>query len=195
MFRHVIDKDEINKLKVRHFEGEIKVVDSMDAIHEAMKEIRKFHALGFDTETKPVFKKGKKHNISLIQISNHEVAWLFRVNITGIPDALKRLLEDEAYLKIGVSLHDDMLRLRRLIDFSPNGFLDLQKYTEAFQIESKSLKKLVAIVLGFKISKSQQMSNWEADVLTEQQQRYAATDAWVSLKIYEKLRSSLNQYQ
>ncbi len=195
MFRSEVTKEEINQLEVRQFEGEIRVVGDMQSFHEAIGEIRNYPVLGFDTETKPSFKKGVNHKIALIQISNSHVAWLFRVNRIGIPEALKEFFEDEAILKIGAGLHDDMRRMRQITAINPAGFLDLQKYVEAFKIESKSLKKLVAIVLGYKISKSQQMSNWESDELRDPQLRYAATDAWVCLEIYNKLRTSLNNYK
>ncbi len=195
MFRSEIEKEEINKLEVRQFEGDIKVIDSWDMFREAMHEISKYSLLGFDTETKPVYKKGVHHRIALIQVSNSDVAWLFRVNKIGIPQELKYLLENDKVLKIGAGLPDDMQRLRKIVPFTPGGFLDLQKYVEAFHIESKSLKKLVAIILGYKISKSQQLSNWEADSLTDQQIRYAATDAWVCLEIYHALRNALKNYQ
>jgi len=192
MFVSEIDKDAINKLEIRQFEGEVVVVDDMKSYRAAMKELKHYNVLGIDTETKPSFKKGESHDIALIQISNHEISWLFRINKIGIPKELKALLEDEDVLKVGAGLHDDINRLHKMIDFYPAGFLDLQKYVEAFMIESKSLKKLVAIVLGYKISKSQQMSNWEAEELTEAQQRYGATDAWVCLEIYDRLRASVN---
>lgn len=195
MFRNEIEKEEINQLEVRQFEGEVRVIDNKDSFHEAMQEIMNYDVLGFDTETKPVYKKGVHHRIALIQVSNSEVAWLFRVNKIGIPRELKDFLENEALLKVGVGLSDDMQRLRKLASFTPGGFLDLQKYVEAFRIESKSLKKLVAIVLGYKISKSQQLSNWESDSLTDPQIRYAATDAWVCLEIYHALRNALKNYQ
>jgi len=194
MFQTAIEKEEINKLDVRQFEGEIRIIDDQASFHSAMEEITSYSLLGFDTETKPAFKKGIQHRIALIQISNSHIAWLFRVNKIGIPASLKLFLEDDNVLKIGAGLHDDMRRLRQITTIKPGGFLDLQKYVEAFNIESKSLKKLVAIILGYKISKSQQMSNWEADSLTDMQQRYAATDAWVCLEIYKKLRSSLKEY-
>ena len=195
MFRTEIAKEDINQLEVRQFEGEVRVVSDNKTFREAMLEIGKYDVLGFDTETKPSFKKGVNNRIALIQISNRRVAWLFRVNILGIPQELKLLFEDDSVLKIGAGLHDDMRRIRQMVSFVPGGFLDLQKYVEAFNIESKSLKKMVAIVLGYKISKSQQMSNWEADSLTDQQVKYAATDAWVCLEIYNKLRDSLNDYR
>jgi ribonuclease D len=195
MFRSEVTKEEINQLEVRQFEGEIRVVSDMHSFRQAIAEIKNFPVLGFDTETKPSFKKGANNKIALIQLSNSHVAWLFRVNRIGIPEAMKEFFEDEAFLKIGAGLHDDMRRMRQITAIDPAGFLDLQKYVEAFKIESKSLKKLVAIVLGYKISKSQQMSNWESDELRDPQLRYAATDAWVCLEIYNKLRTSLNNYK
>lgn len=195
MFQSEIAKEEINKLDVRQFEGEIRVIDNESSFLEAMKELRNYEILGFDTETKPAFKKGTINSIALIQISNSTVSWLFRINKIGLPLLLIKFLEDENILKIGAGLHDDMRRLRQITKINPGGFLDLQKYVEAFNIESKGLKKLVAIVLGYKISKSQQMSNWESDILSEQQMRYAATDAWVCLEIYNQLRKSLNDYR
>ncbi|MFC2089271.1 3'-5' exonuclease [Bacteroidota bacterium] len=191
MFLKEIDKEAINKLEVRHFAGDIRLIEDAVSCRSAMEEIQRYSALGFDTETKPAFKKGKQNIIALIQISNHTTAWLFRTNLIGIPPELKAILENDRILKIGAGLHDDMRGMRKLANFAPGGFLDLQKYVEAFNIESKSLKKIAAIVLGYKISKSQQMSNWEAESLTLQQQQYAATDAWVCLEIYNKLRTTL----
>ena len=195
MFQKEITKEEINQLRVRQFEGEIRLVEDSSSFRDAMEELRNYSVLGFDTVTKPSFRKGVNHKISLIQVSNTNVAWLFRVNKLGFPPALKQFLENEQYLKVGAGLHDDMRRLRQISRFEPGGFLDLQKYVEAFNIESKSLKKMVAIVLGYKISKSQQMSNWEADELTEQQQKYAATDALVFLEIYHKLRNAFHEFR
>ena len=195
MFQKEITKEEINQLRVRQFEGEIRLVEDSSSFRDAMEELRNYSVLGFDTETKPSFRKGVNHKIYLIQVSNHHVAWRFRVNKLGFPPALKQFLENEQYMKVGAGLHDDMRRLRQISRFEPGGFLDLQKYVEAFNIESKSLKKMVAIVLGYKISKSQQMSNWEADELTEQQQKYAATDAWVCLEIYHKLRNAFHEFR
>ncbi len=194
MFLNEIAKEEINKLDVHQFEGKITIVDNAKAANKAIKEISKYEILGFDTETKPAFKKGVKHDIALIQISNTHEAWLFRVNKIGFTEQLIQLFEDENVIKVGAGLNDDMRRMKDLKKFKPAGFLDLQKYVEAFKIESKSLKKIVAIVLGYKISKSQQMSNWEAPDLTEMQQRYAATDAWVCLEVYHKLRNSISKF-
>lgn len=194
MFLNEIEKEEINKLKVHQFEGKINVVENRNEFEMAMSEIARYDVLGFDTETKPAFKKGVTHQIALVQISNTHHSWLFRINKLGFPKELMDLLEDENVLKVGAGLTDDMRRLRAVSTFEPGGFLDLQKYVEAFSIESKSLKKIVAIVMGYKISKSQQMSNWENPELTEAQQRYAATDAWVCLEVYNKLRASISNY-
>lgn len=192
MFEKEITKEAIADLEVRQFEGEISVVESMRDMEDAIRELNGHRVLGFDTETKPAFKKGVKHDVALIQLSNGEKSWLFRVNKTGFAEPLKRILEDPAYLKIGAGLKDDIQKLGSLGTFYPEGFIDLQMYVEAFGIESKSLKKITAIVLGYRISKSQQTSNWEAGELSELQKRYAATDAWVCLEIYHALRKSIN---
>jgi ribonuclease D len=195
MFEKEITKEEINQLEVKQFEGTIHVVDSKAKLKQAVKDLKGHPVLGFDTETKPAFRKGVKHDVALIQISNRSEAWLFRVNRIGFHRELRRIFEDERLLKVGAGLKDDLQKLNAMGDFSPAGFIDLQKYVEAFGIESKSLKKLTAIVLGYKISKSQQTSNWEADQLTEMQQRYAATDAWVCLEIYHALRNAIPSFQ
>ena len=195
MFVNEIAKEDVNKLDVRQFEGDIVVVDTDEAFNRAMKEISKYRVLGFDTETKPAFKKGVNNGIALVQISNTSKVWLIRLNKIGLRTELLQFLEDENIIKVGAGLNDDMRRLNEVRKFKPAGFLDLQKYVEAFRIESKSLKKIVAIVLGYKISKSQQMSNWEAEQLTHMQQRYAATDAWVCLEVYNKLKKAITDYR
>lgn len=195
MFEKEITKEEIDQLEVKQFEGKIHVVDTVGRLKQAVRELEGHVVLGFDTETKPAFRKGVKHDVALIQISNRREAWLFRVNRTGFHEELRRILEDDQLLKVGAGLNDDIHKLREMGRFTPGGFIDLQKYVEAFSIESKSLKKITAIVLGYKISKSQQTSNWEAERLTELQQRYAATDAWVCLEIYHKLRNSIPSFE
>jgi len=191
IFEKEITKEEINRLEVRQFEGRIHVVDTMQALERAVSQINGRNVIGFDTETKPAFKKGVKHDVALIQVSIGEEAWLFRTNRIGLPAPLRRILEDPDCLKIGAGLKDDIQKLRELTNLDPAGFVDLQTYVEAFGIESKSLKKITAIVLGYKISKSQQTSNWEAAELSRMQQVYAATDAWVCLEIYHRLRSTI----
>jgi ribonuclease D len=143
--------------------------------------------LGFDTETRPTFKKGRKNSVSLIQLSSGDLAFLFRINRIGIPDELADLLSDPSVIKAGVAVHDDIKFLKGVRKFTPDGFIDLQNFVKDFGIQSSGLKKLAAIILGFRISKRQQVTNWEAEQLTEAQQIYAATDAWVCHQIYKKL--------
>ena len=123
-------------------------------------------------------------------------AWLVRVSKLGYPKHLVDLMSSGEVIKVGSGLKDDLRRMRSDFHFKPGGFLDLQNYVEAFQIGEKGLKKLSAIILGRRISKSQQVSNWDADNLTEAQLRYAATDAWICLEIYNELRNVLsNQHE
>ena len=145
--------------------------------------------MGIDTETRPSFKKGVHYNVSLLQISTLDTCFLFRLNRIGMAKPLVELLENSGITKVGLSLHDDYQALNKRKRFTPASFLDLQKYVTRFGIEEKGLQKMYAIVFGERISKSQQLTNWDADVLTDKQKLYAATDAWACLKIYHHLKN------
>lgn len=193
MFQSEISKEEVADLELIQYEGPIKLIDNPESFQKEIPLIMAESVLGFDTETRPSFKKGVVYPTALIQISSLNQAWLLRVSRMGYPPELLNLLSREEILKVGLGLNDDLRRLRADFKFEPGGFLDLQQYVEAFRIEEKGLKKLSGIVLGRRISKSQQVSNWDADLLTEAQLRYAATDAWICLKIYNRLRNYLSK--
>jgi len=195
-FQNEISREEVEGLDLIQYEGPIRLIDSKELFYQEIEQIRKHPVLGFDTETKPSFKKGKVNPTSLIQLATADKAWIIRISRIGYPQELLELLSSEEVLKVGLGLTDDLRRLRSDFRFEPAGFLDLQQYAEAFRIDEKGLKKLTAIVLGRRISKSQQVSNWDADQLTEAQLRYAATDAWICLEIYRTLRNSISrQYE
>lgn len=187
MFKNSIDKEEIERLPGFHFEGKIVTINTESQAERIAQFLLTQKVLGFDTETKPSFRKGSNNTVALLQLSTAEEAFLFQLGSTGLPLSLKKVMANPLTLKIGVGITDDIKALRRLSDFAPAGFIDLQTYAVNFGIEDKSLKKLSAIVLGIKVSKSQQLSNWESPILTEAQQRYAATDAYVCLQIFNKL--------
>ncbi len=189
MFQSTIDKEELMKLPLKAFPGTIYVIDSMAGLQKYLPVLKKEKVLGFDTETRPSFKKGMINQISLVQIATPFHAFLFRISALNLPDNLIELFEDDSIIKVGAALHDDLIDLKKIRDFQAGGFLDLQKYVEAFGIESKGVAKLAGIVLGFRISKNQQLSNWDAKKLNEAQKAYAAMDAWVCLKIYQELQT------
>jgi ribonuclease D len=143
--------------------------------------------LGFDTESKPSFKKGNTNHVSLLQLATSSNAYLFRLNKTGLPETLIKVLSNPKILKVGIAIRDDIRHLMALHQFKPDGFLELQAFVKQFGIENSGLSKLTGIILNFRISKSQQLSNWENEVLTQAQQLYAATDAWAAYEIYETL--------
>lgn len=182
-----ITAEELAGFDLSWFRGEIVVVDDIETFHSVLPRLHRTDLLGFDTETKPTFTRGKRNKVSLIQLSTDDLAVLIRINKIGLPEELIRLLSDPTITKAGVAIHDDIRFLRGVKKFSPDGFIDLQSFVKDFGIESSGLKKLTAIVLGFRISKRQQITDWEADQLTEAQQIYAATDAWVCHQIYRKL--------
>lgn len=187
MYKENITVEEIAEHELSWFKGEIILVDNLKTFYEAFPKLLGSDLLGFDTETRPTFKKGKKNAVSLIQLSTESLACLFRINKIGIPDELAELLSDPSVIKAGVAVHDDIRFLKGVRKFTPDGFIDLQTLVKDFGIQSSGLKKLTAIILGFRISKRQQVTDWEADQLTEAQLIYAATDAWVCHQIYKKL--------
>lgn len=186
-YTHTITKEEISLLEIEEFPGRILVIDTEKDADKAVSYLTLFEAIGFDTETRPSFKKGTRYKISLMQISTDEACFLFRLNRIGIPQSLEDFLVNDKILKIGLSLRDDFGAMRKRTDIKPANFLDLQNYVGQFGIEDASLQKIYAILFDKKISKGQRLSNWEADVLTEQQKKYAALDAWACLKIYNQL--------
>ena len=193
MFEKEISKEAVGQLKLIQYEGPVTVLQSEEEFNREVDSICYGRVVGFDTETRPSFKKGQVYPTSLIQLAIHDHAWLVRVGRMGYPRRLREMLSDQSIIKVGSGLNDDIRRMKSDFHFEPAGFLDLQHYVEAFQIEEKGLKKLSAIILGRRISKSQQVSNWDADELTEAQIRYAATDAWICLEIYQALRNVLSE--
>ncbi len=190
MFKESISKEELTDLPLKWFEGKIVVVDSFEQIKQVAKKLAKQKIVGFDTETRPSFKKGKSNKVALLQLSTVDCAFLLRINKVGLPEEIKNILTNPEIIKPGVAIRDDIKALRDISNFEPQGFIELQDHAKDVGIQNFSLKKMAAIVLGFRISKSQQLSNWEADELTEAQQVYAATDAWVPLKIYENFSNN-----
>jgi len=182
-----LTNEDIDQLPLDQFRGQIMLVDTPELVQQAADEMMAETILGFDTETRPNFLKGQRHKVALLQLSTDEHAYLFRINKIGLPKSVISILTDNTILKVGAAIHDDIKALRKINEFTPDGFVDLQTIAHQVGIEHSGLKPLSALLLGFKISKSQQTSNWENIYLSEAQQRYAATDAWVSLEIYKKL--------
>lgn len=181
------DKRDIPALPRAVFDGRIIVINTAAEADKAVGYLLSQNILGIDTETRPSFKKGRTFSVALLQVSTHDTCFLFRLNMMGITPSLIRLLEDTAVPKVGLSLRDDILSLHKRADFTPGNFIDLQKHVGELGVEDLSLQKLYANFFRQKISKSVRLSNWEADVLSDSQKLYAATDAWACINIYEEL--------
>lgn len=184
-----IPKSQISELPVESFQGEVVLIDKPEDVAEAVERLKACPVIGFDTETKPSFKKNHANKVALMQLSTDSVCYLFRLNKIGMPLALQSLIESPDVLKIGLSVHDDFNVMHRSSQFVPAGFVELQHMVKEYHICDLSLQRIYAILFGKKISKQQRLTNWEAPTLTPQQQRYAATDAWACLKIYLYLLS------
>jgi len=190
-FQSNIPKEHIQELPAGKFEGRLYVIDTIEGIAGIKNIMQNIKIFGFDTETKPSFRKGKINNTALIQLATSDKAFLFRISQLGIPGFLVDIFENNDIIKAGVALKHDLISLQKIKSFVPAGFIDLQHFVEQFGIKDKGLRKLTANILGLRIIKGQQTSNWENKVLKQIQLEYAATDAWVCHEIYNKLSLSL----
>lgn len=182
----VIDKNQISSMEKILFPGRIIVVWTEVEARKAIDYLNQYSVVGIDTETRPSFTKGRINKVALLQVATEDTCFLFRLNSLGLPDFLEEFLQNDI-LKVGLSLKDDFAMLRRRNPNDPRrgNWLELQEYVPQFGIKEKSLQKIYALLFGRKISKNQRLTNWEADVLTEAQQLYAATDAWACIRIYK----------
>ena len=188
------DKAAIQSLPVVQFQGRVIVIQTAGEADRAVDYLMQFPRLGIDTETRPNFKPGGMTPVPLLQVSTPDTCFLFRLNRFGLTDALVRLFTSERIQKVGLSLHDDWAQLRKRKEFKPVNFIELQDYVKPLGVVDMSLQKLYANFFGQKISKTQRLTNWEADVLTEAQKRYAATDAWTCLRLYDIITELFNTH-
>ena len=192
MFKITVLPEEIEKLPLGSFPGNIRVITRTGKEYlKAILYLERQKMIGFDTETRPVFSPGQKnHGVALLQLSGPDKAFLFRVQSVGMGKLLRNILSSSRIVKVGAAVHDDVRGLQKIAPFQAKNFVDLQKIGWEWGIRDKSVKKLAANILGCRISKTQQLSNWEAKELSPAQCMYAATDAWVCLEMYKKLLKS-----
>jgi ribonuclease D len=187
-FDRRMDRDEINDLPLRRWEGPIHVLSTSEQLAAASERLQTETVLGFDTETRPAFRKGQSFPPSLLQLATREEVFLFQLTPLGLPGILRDLLADPAIIKAGVSLAYDLRELRKIAPFDGRGFVDLGQEAKQLKIKNHGLRGLCAVLLGFRISKSSQTSNWSNKKLHPGQVRYAATDAWAGREVYFSLK-------
>lgn len=188
LYRRSFSKEDINALPLRRYSGRVDIISSKKALTRALQLLESECLLGFDTETRPVFKKGKQNPPSLLQLATGERVFLFQLNAIGLPDALGEVLAAKDIVKTGVAVRDDIKELQQLNHFDAAGFIDLGDRARDLELSTNGLRNLAANLLGFRVSKSAQCSNWAARNLSQKQINYAATDAWVSRELYIKLK-------
>ena len=187
-FQSTIDNDTVASLPAARFAGRIVIVDKNEQIEEACNDLKRYDVIGFDTETRPSFRAGVSYKVGLLQLSTPDTCYLFRLSHIRLDNRILKILGSRQILKIGADVTGDIRALHALRNFHADGFVDLQVEASRWGIEEKSLRKLSAIVLNMRVSKAQRLSNWEAEILTPQQQEYAATDAWVCIEIMKELQ-------
>ena len=183
-----ITKEEINALPLKAYEGPLELITNSKTAMKAIDEIKEHKRLGFDTEARPSFKKGDNFKDSLIQIATENKVYLFRINLFKMPDSFVEILEDESIVKTGVAIIDDVKSLQRIVKFKAGGFVDLAHLAKENKLGNTGLRPLAGLLLGIRISKAAKLTNWEQKKLTEAQISYAATDAWISLLLYNKFQ-------
>jgi ribonuclease D len=188
-----IDKTELAEMPKVEFTGAIKIIDTVEKVDAAIAELSQYSVVGFDTETKPSFKRGITNKVSLLQLATDEAAYLFRLHLIGITDSIVDFLQNENILKIGISVRDDFQALRKKREIEPKGFVEIQEIAARMGIDDRSLQKIYALLFRERISKSQRLSNWELETLTESQMQYAAIDAWATIKIYKYLKQIIDE--
>lgn len=191
--RKTISKEELNSLPLWAYSGKINLIRDLRSARQAVNDLLYAPLLGFDTETRPSFRKGEHYDPSLVQIANYDEVFLFQLPLIGGIEALIPLFESPLVLKACVGVHEDIRRLKAIQLFDAQGFVDIAEVTRKIGIEDGSLRKLAGILLGFRVSKREQTSNWGRLELSESQLRYGATDAWVSRMLYEMAQSLLMQ--
>jgi ribonuclease D len=190
MFKESIDNEELLQLPIGTFDGEIVVINNQEDMLSAANYLRTFDVIGYDTETRPSFRKGISNKVSLLQLSGADRCYLIRLSQTRLSSEIISILEDSSITKVGAAIRDDIRLMCQRQRFTPSGFVDLQSMVSKFGIKELSVKKMAAIILGVRISKAQRLTNWEAKTLTQSQQIYAATDAWICREIYLKLTAN-----
>lgn len=188
-----IDKTELAEMPKVEFTGAIKIIDTVEKADAAIAELSQYSVVGFDTETKPSFKRGITNKVSLLQLATDQAAYLFRLHLIGITDSIVDFLQNEKILKIGISVRDDFQALRKKREIEPKGFVEIQEIAARMGIDDRSLQKIYALLFRERISKSQRLSNWELETLTESQMQYAAIDAWATIKIYRYLKQIIDE--
>ena len=188
-YKRPLSKDDINALPLRRYSGIIRIVSSVPALHDALEDLQRERVLGFDTETRPTFGKKQPENLpALLQLATERAIYLFQLRRIALPEPLRAVLSDSRIIKTGVAVHDDIRVLQRLAPFEAAGFVDLSDVARQNGLLTMGLRNMAANLLGFRISKTAQCSNWEAPKLSPKQIAYAATDAWVSRELHIRIQ-------
>jgi ribonuclease D len=187
-FERKMTKLEINRLVCRRYEGPIRLVRTLDELDSVIQRIQTENVLGFDTETRPCFRKGQDYLPSLLQLATTDAVYLFQLNHIGLPESLIQILESKDVVKTGVGLDNDIRQLKKMGVKNPVNFVDTGDLARKYGLHNHGLRGLTAVLLGFRISKGAQVTNWDRKELTGAQVKYAATDAWVSRELYFRIQ-------
>ncbi len=186
-YKRKLSKDDINALPIVRYEGNIELITNIDALNKALSILNEERVIGFDTETKPSFRKGKLNDPALVQLASEEIVFLVQLTMVPFSYELASLLSNPNILKVGVSILEDMRELQKIYSFEPQGLVDLGHVARDNQLETQGLRNLAANFFEYRISKGSQCSNWSAQILSKRQIIYAATDAWIGREVFLRM--------
>ena len=189
-----LDTEQIHRAPIIEYSGIIECVSTPKKLSQIIKRLKQEKIVGIDTESRPSFSKGLVYPVSLVQIATKDIVFIIQINLTGFTDELVKLFENKKIIKVGLALNDDIIKLKALRDFKPRSFVDLSKMASEKGIIQIGLRSLSIRYLNCKISKAVRTTNWSVEKLTKKQLIYAATDAWVCLKLYPLILSDTNDY-
>ena len=187
-YKRSLSKDEINALPLRRYNGAVHIVNSKLMLRKALAGLTGERVLGFDTETRPTFGKGPENPPALLQLATSQATYLFQLQRVSLPESIRNILSNSEIIKAGIAVHDDIRVLQRIAPFQAAGFVDLSDIARRNGLQTMGLRNMAANLLGFRISKTAQCSNWEAPRLSPKQILYAATDAWVSRELHFRIQ-------
>lgn len=179
-----ISREEMANLPLQRFDGEVRLVATLEDLEQARAALRREVVLGFDTETRPAFRKGESYPPALAQLAGEHAVWIFPLLRMDCSAALAEILSSSNLVKAGIGIAEDLRQLKKAFAFEPQAVVDVGALARGCGIGQTGLRNLAGLVLGVRIPKGRRTSNWAAPRLTPQQIAYAAMDAWAARALF-----------
>jgi ribonuclease D len=183
-----ISREAMSELPVCRYEGRVCVVATRSELTDALADIQQERVVGFDTETRPAFKKGERYDPSLVQVATAAAVYLFQLRRVDVIPGLAQVMANARIVKAGVAVARDVQDLKQVFAFAERSVFDLGVVARRRGLEQTGVRNLAGILLGCRVPKGSRTSNWASSALTPAQISYAATDAWICRELYLRMQ-------